>query len=58
MINTRVLWARCPSHHPMNSVEALKEAQSTDPNQWHHPFFSYLQTPDRMGEVAPFMPAL
>ena len=24
----------CPSCHPTSSVKALKETQSTDPNQW------------------------
>jgi len=31
------LWgfvAGCPSRHPTNSVKALKETQSTNPNQW------------------------
>jgi len=27
--------ARCPSCHPSSRVKALKETQSTDPNQWH-----------------------
>jgi len=29
------LWAVCPSSYPTNSVEALKETQSTEPNQYH-----------------------
>jgi len=29
-----LLWARCPSRHPTNSVKAPKETQSTDTNQW------------------------
>jgi len=31
---TYFLHARCPSCHPTNSVKALQETQSTDPNQW------------------------
>jgi len=27
--------ARCPSCHPSSRVKALKETQSTEPNQWH-----------------------
>jgi len=29
----QVLWVRCPSSHPTNSVRALKETQTIDPNQ-------------------------
>jgi len=30
-----LLRTRCPSGYQTKSVEALKETQSTDPNQWH-----------------------
>jgi len=29
-----VLWAACPSSHQTTSIKALKETQSTNPNQW------------------------
>jgi len=29
-----IFCAGCPSRHPTNSVKALKETQSSDPNQW------------------------
>ena len=42
---------RCPSCHPTNSVKALKETQSTDPNQvtWPRSFFIHYRTPEWKG---------
>jgi len=41
-------WVRCHTRHPINGVKALKEMQSTDPNQWPDSY------PDSMA-IAPFM---
>jgi len=48
------LRAECPSRHPTISFKPLKETQSTDPNQWPHPFFMHVQTLDGR-DVAPFL---
>jgi len=34
---TPIIWTGCPSCHPNNSVEAQKETQTTDHNQWPGP---------------------
>jgi len=51
--NRVFLLARCPTI----SVNALEGIQSTNRNQWPHPFFFHKWTPDRRG-IAPFIPAL
>ena len=35
-------WAGCPSCHPTDDVEALKETESMDPYQCHHHLLIYL----------------
>jgi len=53
----RFSWPRCPSCHPTNSVKALKETQSIDPNQvtWPRSFFIHYGTPEWKG-VSLFTP--
>jgi len=49
----------CPSHHPTISVEALKGAQSSNPNQWLlHPPLDSLNRGRRFFHVSPREPAL
>ena len=47
---TRVLWARCSTYHPNNSVEA--PTQTGEISHWPHPFFIHRRTLEVKGKLS------